>query len=379
MSNSLLYNKYRPKVFEDVGGNEPIRDLLKNLVRNKAYKNTHFIFHGNSGTGKTTLARILARAINCDHLIDGEPCNQCENCKAHLAGQYPDYIEVDGAAYNKVEDAIRLVELANQHPINSNHQRVILIDEAHVLSNQAFDKFLILLESANVKTTFIFTTTDIHLFRPAIISRCFTFEVRPMRAKDIAKEIIKICESEKLEYEVSAINKLAYHYACKPREAIKVLDLHVRARGDFKTFSETTREAQILSAYKLAYFNKIPEALNITETLDEHNFLQAIVQCLNEVYLYPQIPPSLLQAEQIEEFKTIVEPSLLKTWIRDIMLYKPSSVEMFNLILAQVSESGLKTSKTIEDSGKTMGRRFAQDTQKVGKDMLRAFGFKELG
>lgn len=358
MSNTMLYNLERPKLFAEVGGNKEITELLRLLIKNGEWKNAHFIFSGTPGTGKTTTGRILARAINCTSPEDGEPCNKCKNCTDHLSESYGDYIEIDATQYSKVEDAKRLVDLANQYPINPKGQRVILLDEAHVLSNAAFDKFLKLLESANVRTTFIFCTTDLHLFRPAIVSRCFGFQIKPLNAKELSKELTKICKKIDIKYSSHAINKLAHHYVGKPRDAVKVLDLHLKAHGCFLEYQATTQESIILNAFKLAFYNKPEEYLPLVETLDAGNIFRNVCRALNDVFLYPHANTDLIPIDQIEEFKNLIDNQNLKTIIKDVIQFKPDDLYSLTLMLATVSEMGLRLTTKAEKQMEHRGRRF---------------------
>jgi DNA polymerase III subunit gamma/tau len=361
-TNTLLYNKFRPIRFDEVGGNDQITELLKNMVANKEIANSHFIFSGSPGTGKTTSAKILARAVNCLNLHpDGEPCNQCKRCVLFLDGKYSDYLELDGTQYNKVEDAKRLVDLASQYPITPGGYRIILIDEAHALSNQAFDKFLILLESADVKTIFIFSTTDIHLFRPAIVSRCFSFTITPMNAKQISGELLRICKAEKMEYKIEAINKLAYQFTGKPRDAIKTLDMHYRAYGKFVKYEDNSQETLMLELLKKAYFNKIEEYQDTLDKLDPSYVFRTLARTLNEVFFFPTLQPVLLKAEEVEAFKTLVDITSLKQLIRDASIFKPNDPYSLSLFLTQVSEIGLKLSSKAQARSATVGRRFISE------------------
>ncbi len=315
--------------------------------------------HNSPGTGKTTSAKILARAINCiSREPDGEPCNKCDRCTAFLAGKYADYMELDGTQYNKVEDAKRLVDLASQYPITPGGYRVIMIDEAHALSNQAFDKFLLLLESADVKTIFIFSTTDLHLFRPAIVSRCFSFTITPLNSKQIAGELNRICKAEGIEYTQEAINKMAYQFTGKPRDAVKTLDLYLRAYGKLVEYNECTQETIMLDLLKKAYFNKVEEYQESLDKLNPSYIFRTLSRTLNEVFFYPNLAPILLSADDVEGFKNLVEITSLKQLIRDSAIFKPDDPYSLSLFLTQVSEIGLKLRTKSEARASTLGRRF---------------------
>ncbi len=369
MSNSMLYNLERPLLFNDVQGNKETTELIKGLLKRGMVSNAHFIFSGTPGTGKTTVGRILARAINCLDLKEGEPCNKCTNCTKFLKEDYADYIEIDATQYSKVDDAKRLVEIANQYPINPKGQRIILLDEAHVLSNEAFDKFLKLLESSDVKTTFIFCTTDIHLFRPAIVSRCFGFEIKPLPATGIAKELIRICEKNKFNYDKESINKLANQYAGKPRDAVKTLDLYIKSKGEFTDYSKRTQESILLEVFKLAYYNKVDDYTPLLEELDSNNLFRNTCRMLNEVFLYPQITSNLIDTSEIESFKTLIDNQNLKSIVKDVVIYKPSNIYSLSLLLATVSELGIKLTKKAEVQSSHRGRRF-RDDKKQGESKI---------
>lgn len=361
-TNTLLYNKYRPIRFDEVAGNAEVTDLLKNMLKNGEVENSHFIFSGSPGTGKTTSAKILARAVNClDLQEDGEPCNKCERCESFLNESYPDYLELDGTQYNKVEDAKRLVELASQYPIIPGGYRVIMIDEAHALSNQAFDKFLLLLESADVKTIFIFSTTDLHLFRPAIVSRCFSFTIKPLNSRQIAGELNRICKAEKVEYTQEAINRMAYQFTGKPRDAVKTLDLYLRAHGKLVEYNDRPQETEMLDLLTKAYFNKVEEYQESLDRLDPSYIFRTLTRCLNEVFFFPNIQPVLLDARDVEAFKTLVDITSLKQLIRDAAIFKPDDPYSLSLFLTQVSEIGLKLRTKAATRESQTGRRFVKD------------------
>lgn len=388
MSNVLLYNEERPVTFGGVVGNGHITDLLRLLVARGGCRNAHFILSGLPGTGKTTIGRILARAINCLGLVGGEPCNVCESCVANLGGSYGDYIEVDATCYSKVEDARRLVELAGSYPISVGGQRVILLDEAHVLSNASFDKFLNLLESGDVRTTFIFCTTDLHLFRPAIVSRCFLFEVRPLVAGEIAGELLRICRVRGIEYDLVAIRRLSHHYAGRPRDAVKVLDLHVKARGCFVEYVDRTDESILLECFRLAYFGKVDEYLVLLGGLGGDLYV-SVCRMLNEVYFYPTVEPVLLCVSEVEVFRNLVDAGSLRLILRDVMQFKPSCVYTMGLLLSLVSELGVKLVVREGSRRARVGRRFRGDVvesidlEDSVDDLkvvdLEGFGFREGG
>lgn len=388
MNEEQLFNKYRPLKFESVKGNDSAVRVLRALVNNKRVGGTNYIFSGSPGTGKTTTARIFARAINCLKPIGGEPCNICYHCESHLRNTYSDYIEIDGASYNKVDDAERLVELANQHPIKGSFYRVILIDEAHRLSNQAFDKFLMLLESAVTRTVFMFATTDLQLLRPAIVSRCFNFAIKPMSYSEVESELEAICKGEGVSYRKSSLLRLSRSFPDRPRDAVKTLDLLLRTQGNLEEYLEETPESVLLTCFKLAYHSKVSEYMRLLESLVIPDLCSVISRMFNEVYMYPALTPVFLSPKDIDSFKALIDKEHLQEIIKNVVLYKPDTIYTVCLILTQVSDLGGRIKYEVKKANKFKGRRFVGDSDIIDEEppveigvttsQLEEFGFEKL-
>ena len=162
----VLYRKYRPKVFSDVYGQDHLTSTLQNEIKNNRISHA-YLFTGSRGTGKTTCAKILAKAINCPNSHDGEPCNECEICRAIENGSINDVVEIDAASNRKVDDIRELRDSTNYTPSTSKY-RVFIIDEVHMLTPEAFNALLKTLEEPPEHVIFILATTDIHKVIPTI-------------------------------------------------------------------------------------------------------------------------------------------------------------------------------------------------------------------
>ena len=184
MGYTALYRKYRPMNFEEVVGQEHITRTLKNQIMANRVGHA-YLFNGGRGTGKTSSAKILARAVNCLNPQEGEPCNECEICKSALAGTLTDIVEMDAASNNSVEDIRSIREEVNFLPTKAKY-RVYIIDEVHMLSTGAFNALLKTLEEPPEHVKFILATTEPQKLPPTILSRCQRFDF-----KKIGKEYIK--------------------------------------------------------------------------------------------------------------------------------------------------------------------------------------------
>ena len=222
MAYKALYRSYRPGSFETVIGQEHIIKTLKNALITK--KTSHaYIFSGPRGIGKTTIARILAKAINCENPQDGEPCNKCAACRLINNNETPDIIEIDAASNNGVEEIRNVLEKVNFLPSVLKH-KVYIIDEVHMLSLSAFNALLKTLEEPPVHVMFILATTEPHKIPATIISRCQRFDFKPLTPKEIKTNLVSIANKEKIDIEDGALDTIAEASEGGMRDAIGILD-----------------------------------------------------------------------------------------------------------------------------------------------------------
>lgn len=222
MAYKALYRSYRPNSFDAVIGQEHIIKTLKNALISK--KTSHaYIFSGPRGIGKTTIARILAKAINCENPQDGEPCNKCASCRLINNNETPDIIEIDAASNNGVEEIRNVLEKVNFLPSVLKH-KVYIIDEVHMLSLSAFNALLKTLEEPPVHVMFILATTEPHKIPATIISRCQRFDFKPLTSKEIKANLTAISNREKIDIEDAALDTIAEASDGGMRDAIGILD-----------------------------------------------------------------------------------------------------------------------------------------------------------
>ena len=174
--HQALYRKWRPATFDEVSGQEHITDILKYETENGLFCHA-YLFCGSRGTGKTTCAKILARAVNCEHPVNGSPCGECEACRTIASGATTDILEMDAASNNKVDDIRNILDEVVYTPTSMKY-RVYIIDEVHMLSSSAFNALLKTLEEPPAHVIFILATTELQKLPATIISRCQRFEFR---------------------------------------------------------------------------------------------------------------------------------------------------------------------------------------------------------
>ena len=220
--HKALYRAYRPQNFEDVVGQEHIVRTLKNQIENNNVGHA-YLFTGTRGTGKTSTAKIFARAVNCENSINQEPCNECEVCKDILHDNIMDVVEIDAASNNSVDDIRELRENVKYSPTKAKY-KVYIIDEVHMLSQGAFNALLKTLEEPPSYIIFILATTEPHKIPATILSRCQRFDFKRVTVKDMTSRMQKICKEEDIEVEDKALNLIARNSQGALRDALSILD-----------------------------------------------------------------------------------------------------------------------------------------------------------
>lgn len=222
MGYTALYRKFRPQEFEDVKGQEHIVTTLKNQI--KADRIGHaYLFCGTRGTGKTTIAKILARAVNCEHPVDGSPCNTCKTCRAINEGTSMNVIEIDAASNNGVDNIREIREEVAYRPTTGKY-KVYIIDEVHMLSTGAFNALLKTLEEPPSYVIFILATTEAHKIPITILSRCQRYDFRRITADTIAARLQELMDKEGNDVEEKAIRYIAKAADGSMRDALSLLD-----------------------------------------------------------------------------------------------------------------------------------------------------------
>lgn len=218
----VLYRKYRPRVFADVYGQDHVTSTLKNEIKEGRISHA-YLFTGSRGTGKTTCAKILAKAVNCPNAVDGEPCNACEICKGLDSGTIYDVVEIDAASNNGVDNIRDLREEVNYTPTRGKY-RVYIIDEVHMLSTGAFNALLKTLEEPPAHVIFILATTEVHKLPATILSRCQRFDFKRIQPETMAVRLQQVAGLEGMELAPDAATLIARIADGALRDGLSILD-----------------------------------------------------------------------------------------------------------------------------------------------------------
>lgn len=222
MSYQVLARKYRPQYFDELMGQDALVTTLTHAITTDKLAHA-FLLCGIQGVGKTTTARIIAKTINCENLQGTKSCGECANCRAFANEAHPDIIEIDAASKTGIDDVREIIDSANYAPILGKY-KVFIIDEVHMLSNNAFNALLKTLEEPPAHTKFIFATTLAKKIPLTILSRCQIFELRRFTVSEIAKLLETICAKEKVEFNGKALQLIAIHSDGSARDALSLLD-----------------------------------------------------------------------------------------------------------------------------------------------------------
>ena len=265
MAYTALYRKFRPLTFSEMVGQEHITKTLKNQIISGRVGHA-YLFSGGRGTGKTSSAKILARAINCLNPKDGEPCNECEICKGILSGSLTDVVEMDAASNNSVEDIRQIREEVNFLPTLAKY-RIYIIDEVHMLSVGAFNALLKTLEEPPEHVKFILATTEPQKLPATILSRCQRFDFKRIQNSDVIKRLKIICSQSNIEITDEALNIIATLSEGAMRDAISILE---RCVQDGENQISENKIKELVGIPKMTYIH------NITKAVLEYNVEAAL-------------------------------------------------------------------------------------------------------
>ncbi len=283
-----LYRKYRPRTFDDVISQEHITTTLKNQIINNSAGHA-YLFTGSRGTGKTTCAKILSMAVNCDHPVNGNPCMKCDHCREILDGSATDVLEMDAASNRGLEDVRKVREEVSYTPVSCKY-RVYIIDEVHMLTNEAFNALLKTLEEPPPHVKFILATTELHKVPATISSRCQRFEFHRINVNDSSKRLMEIAEKEGFSLDEEAAVLISRLSDGGMRDAISVLD-RCASNDDHITVSVVRECAGIADNHHLYEFAEMIAARNtagcirlLGELHDQSKNIALLINNLIELY-----------------------------------------------------------------------------------------------
>jgi DNA polymerase-3 subunit gamma/tau len=301
--------KYRPGTFDSVVGQQHVTQTLKNAIKKEHIPHA-LLFCGPRGVGKTTCARILAKALNCENrTADGEPCGECNACRSFATQQAFNIFELDAASNNSVDDIRNLVEQVRFAPSTGKY-KIYIIDEVHMLSTNAFNAFLKTLEEPPSYAIFILATTEKHKILPTILSRCQVFDFHRIGIKETIDSLKEICKKESITTEEEALYVIAQKADGALRDALSIFDRIVSFSGDKITYKDVIENLNVLDydyyfrftghflnkelGASLLLFNELQE-----KGFDPHNFLNGLSEHLRNLLVCKE--PSTLTLLELPE------------------------------------------------------------------------------
>ena len=290
----VFYRKWRPRRLDEVVGQEVVVQALRNSV--ESGKTAHaYLFCGPRGTGKTSTARVLAKALNCESTVGGEPDNSCRSCVSIGQSRALDLIEIDAASNRGIDDIRSLREKVHFAP-NESRKKVYIIDEVHMLTEPAFNALLKTLEEPPPHVVFILATTDIHKVPPTVISRCQRFDFRRIPLSDMTSRLLRLCQDEEVDVEEKALNIIARSSSGSLRDAENLLEQALISYGSplredhVREFLGLNNNEQALSLVDYIFSGSLKKGLNlvnevVTDGADVTQFYRVIVEHLRSALL----------------------------------------------------------------------------------------------
>lgn len=325
MSYKALYRTYRPQTFEEMAGQKHILRTLQNAIKENKIAHA-YLFTGPRGTGKTSMAKLLAKALNCE--CEEKPCNDCENCKEITDGSHPDVVEIDAASNNGVDEVRSLIDKVKYSPILGKY-KVYIIDEVHMMSTGAFNALLKTLEEPPAHVIFILATTEPHKVLPTIISRCQRFDFGRIGANDIKERIKVVLDKENVSYEDGVIELICELCDGGMRDALSILDQAIAYAGNDLKCSHIREIYGVTSLSEkldlIDYINNNEEE-NIINRVNEYDdkgvdltrLTVGLIDLLKEVIIYKNSNNKnilkVMNVESMEKFNNISVNKIFK-WI----------------------------------------------------------------
>lgn len=327
MAYQALYRKWRPRNFDSVIGQEAITDTLKNAIERGTVSHA-FLFAGPRGTGKTSCAKIFAKALNCTNLQNGEPCNECENCRAADNGSMADFMEIDAASNNGVDEIREIRDKVKYAPTQGKY-KVYIIDEVHMLSMGAFNALLKTLEEPPEHVVFILATTELQKVPATIISRTQRYNFKRISKADLEKRMKYILDQEKIEYDEKALGVIAQVADGGMRDALSILDQLLSYEKSKVNYDDALKitgfaEKENIEKLLLAIFDhNAQESLNIAK--ESLNKGASVKNILDEIIDMTATALTISKAANVNESSFISDDFVEK-------LQQVSADEFFNVI-----------------------------------------------
>lgn len=380
MAVVALYRKYRSQKFEEILGQDHVCQTLINSLKNSRISHA-YLFTGPRGVGKTSVARILAKAVNCDSTVDGEPCDECLTCQAIKKGRALDLIEIDAASNRGIDEIRELREKIKFAPTEGKY-KIFIIDEVHMLTKEAFNALLKTLEEPPVHAIFILATTEAYKVPATVLSRCQRFDFRRIRLGDLVNRLDHIAKSEGIKIDSEALKMIAETSEGGFRDAISLLD-QLASYGEKKVGVEEIR--LVLGLSDLEAIENFIDCLNknntqngiflinhlISDGYDLHQFTKSVIELLRKILLVKISGSANLEMseERVEKIQKLAQDLPVNKILRAIELLTAAEKEFKASAFPQLFLEMALVKLAIEDEVKA--ESLEVKPEKIVKDKIK--------